>query len=244
MPFDFDVIRAIVEHGFESPHDETVDPSTHPVLREAGTAMVTTYIERLALYQIIADPFPVFGQQGGMWIGYRLTAKGRTLAQAEPELRRTVADMTGGPKSEVSEAVTALIEECTSHNKIASLPYREDFLASLKEIWVGFDNECFNSVIALCGKVMECCLKEILLEKEIAFEPTWSITDNALLNRVDNQLPDRYISPAMQNVKNIIRNYRVTAINTRNNNIQAISRDQAIMVIYAMQDLVKRYLAN
>jgi hypothetical protein len=48
----------------------------------------------------------------------------------------------------------------------------------------------------------------------------------------------------MQNVKNIIRNYRVTAINTRNNNIQAISRDQAITVIYAMQDLVKRYLAN
>ena len=94
MPIDFDVIRAIVEHGFESPSDETVDPSTHPVLREAGTAMVTTYIERLALYQIITDPFPVFGQLGGLWIGYRLTEKGRTLAQAEPELRRTVADLS------------------------------------------------------------------------------------------------------------------------------------------------------
>lgn len=67
----------------------------------------------------------MFGSEGGMWIGYRLTDRGRALAASEVDLRRAVAELTGGPKTEVSEAVALLQSECQQApiNEI----YREDF---------------------------------------------------------------------------------------------------------------------
>ncbi len=70
VALQFDLIKAIVEHGARSGYDDTVDPSTNPVLRNAGVALVTTYIEQLSLLGIVRDPAPLFGAEGGMWIGY------------------------------------------------------------------------------------------------------------------------------------------------------------------------------
>ena len=239
MPFDFALIQAIVQHGADFTQNTTVDPGKHPVLREAGVSRVTAYLERLSLYNIITNPVPIFGGGGNMWIGYSLTEHGRELATLEQALRQAVADMIGGPKSEVSQLLVDLIEECTGHDKIKSIPYREDFLASLKEIWICFDNECFNSVIVLCGKIIECCMKQILQQHKIPFGQDFTIATNALFNNV----PDGYLPPAFQNIRNIIRSYRATTINI-NQSIPIISRDETIMVIYAMRDVLRRYLAN
>jgi hypothetical protein len=61
---EFDLINAIVEHGLRFETDETVDPSTSPSLRDAGVALVTTYIEQLSMLKLVRDPVPLFGAEG------------------------------------------------------------------------------------------------------------------------------------------------------------------------------------
>jgi len=147
VALQFDLIKAIVAHGLQCDPADTVDPSTSANLRKAGVALVTTYIEQLSLVGIVSDPAPIFGAEGGMWIGYRLTQRGRDIAATEPDLRHAVSELIGGPKTEVSEAVANLLAECRESpiNEI----YREDFLKTLDEIRICFDSECYIAAIAL-----------------------------------------------------------------------------------------------
>lgn len=69
VALQFDFIKAVVEHGLQSRQGDTVDPSTSPTLRDAGVALVTTYIEQLSMLGLVLDPVPLFGAEGGMWIG-------------------------------------------------------------------------------------------------------------------------------------------------------------------------------
>ena len=108
IALQFELICDLVKAGVACKPGDTVDPSTTPELRKAGVALVTTYVEQLSLLGIVCEPTPLFGEQGGMWIGYELTDRGRQLASSETELRRAVAEITGGPKTEVSEAVAQL----------------------------------------------------------------------------------------------------------------------------------------
>jgi hypothetical protein len=118
---------------------------------------------------LVQDPVPLFGAEGGMWIGYRLSNRCRELATSEADLRRAVAELTGGPKTEVSEAVASLQSEC-QEARINEI-YREDFLKTLDEIRICFDEGCFIAAIGLCGKILEVCLKEVLLRHKVLCDP-------------------------------------------------------------------------
>jgi hypothetical protein len=235
----FDLIKAIVEHGARSGFHDTVDPSTSPALRNAGVALVTTYIEQLSLLGIVRDPAPLFGAEGGMWIGYRLSDRGRELAASEPSLRRAVGEITGGPKTEVSESVASLQQECNEAqiNEI----YRDDFLKSLDEIRICFDEGCFIAAIGLCGKILEVCLKEILLRHNIQFDPNAMV--GTLIKSIRERVPGEYMDPTLMNVVNIINTSRITAVHAKER-IPIPSRDQAIMVIFATRDIVRRNLSH
>ena len=235
----FDLIKAIVEHGIQYVPGDTVDPSTSPELRNAGVALVTTYIEQLSLVEIVRDPTPLFGAEGGMWIGYRLSDRGRELAVSETDLRRAVADLTGGPRTEVSEAVALLQKECRDAelNEV----YREDFLKTLDEIRICFDEGCFIAAIGLCGKILEVCLKEVLLRHKLQVDPNAMV--GTLIKSIRERAPSEYLDPTLMNVVNIINTSRITAVHAKER-IPIPSRDQAIMVIFATRDVVRRNLSH
>jgi len=235
----FDLIKAIVAHGARFGTAETADPSTSEELRDAGVALVTTYIEQLSLLGIVLDPSPLFGAQGGMWIGYRLSSRGRELAIAEGELRRAVAELTGGPRTEVSEAVASLREECAGAqiNEV----YRDDFMATLNEIRIRFDEGCFIAAIGLCGKILEVCLREVLLRHNVQSDPNAMV--GALIRSIRERIPDEYLDPTLLNVVNIIKTSRITAVHAKER-IPVPSRDQAVMVIFATRDVVRRNLSH
>ena len=237
MPLRFDLINSIIDHGTHFSPGETVDPSTSPALREAGVALVTTYIEQLSLLELVGEPAPLFGARGGMWIGYELTEKGRKLSGSETELRYAVASLIGGPQGEVSEAVVSLRQECT--NARLDEAYRENFLKTLDEIRICFDAECYIAVMALCGTILEACLKEILLRYEVHFSDNWMI--GRLIREINERIKEIYIDPALLNVSNIINQSRIH-VSHIHENIPVPSRDQAIMVIYAVRDVVRRSL--
>jgi hypothetical protein len=234
-----DLIQAIVQHGAQSGPGDTVDPSTSPELRSAGVALVTTYIEQLSLLEIVRDPVPLFGAEGEMWIGYRISDRGRELAASATDLRRAVAELTGGPKTEVSEAVAALQREC--QEATINDMYRDDFLKSLDEIRICFDEGCFIAAIGLSGKILEVCLKEILLRQNVQWEPTAMI--GKLIKTVRERVPDEYIDPALESVADIINKSRITAVHAKER-IPIPSRDQAIMVIFATREVVRRNLSH
>lgn len=239
VALQFDLIHTIVEHGVQSGPGDTVDPSTSPELRSAGVALVTTYIEQLSLVGIVRDPIPLFGADGGMWIGYRLSDRGRELAASEPDLRRAVAELTGGPKTEVSEAVALLQRECQAAqlNEV----YREDFLKTLDEIRICFDDGCFIAAIGLCGKILEVCLKEVLLRHDVRCDPNAMV--GTLIKSIRERVPSEYIDPTLLNVVNIINASRITAVHAKER-VPIPSRDQAIMVIFATRDVVRRNLSH
>jgi hypothetical protein len=240
MPaLQFDLIKTIVAHGVRFEPSETVDPSTSSGLRDAGVALVTTYVEQLSLLGIVRDASPLFGAEGGMWIGYRLTDHGRQLATSERDLRWAVAELIGGPRTEVSQAVAALQEECDQAQ--INTVYREDFLATLNEIRVCFDEGCFIAAIGLCGKIIEVCLKEVLLRHNIQCDPNAMV--GTLIKTIREQVPAEYMDPTLANVVNIINTSRITAVHAKER-IPVPSRDQAIMVIFATRDVVRRNLSH
>jgi hypothetical protein len=239
VALQFELIRAIVEHGARSESNQTVDPSTSPALRQAGVALVTTYVEQLSLLDIVREPSPLFGAEGGMWIGYRLSERGQALAISEPDLRRAVGDLTGGPKTEVSEAVLSLQQEC-NQSQINEI-YREDFLKTLDEIRICFDEGCFIAAIGLCGKILEVCLKEILLRNNVRCDPNAMV--GTLIKSIREHVPGEYMNPTLMNVVNIINSSRITAVHAKER-IPVPSRDQAIMVIFATRDVVRRNLSH
>ena len=207
----FDLIQAIVNHGVQAGPGDTVDPSRSPELRSAGVALVTTYIEQLSLVGIVRDPAPLFGAEGGMWIGYRLSDRGRELAASEKNLRRAVAGLTGGPKTEVSEAVASLQRECQEAQ--LNEMYREDFLKTLDEIRICFDEGCFIAAIGLCGKILEVCLKEVLLRHNVQCDPHAMV--GTLIKSIRERVPGEYMDPTLINVVNIINASRITAVHAK-----------------------------
>lgn len=228
-----------MEAGTQCRPGETVDPSNSADLRDAGVALVTTYIEQLSLVGIVGDPKPLFGANGGMWIGYSLTDRGREVAKAEPELRRAVAELTGGPKTEVSEAVSFLLEDCRKAR--LNEFYRDEFLKTLDEIRICFDEGCFIAAIGLCGKILEVCLKEILLRNGQQFDFNAGV--GSLIKMIRERVPNEYLDPTLMNVANIINTSRITAVHAKER-IPIPSRDQAIMVIFATRDVVTRNLSH
>lgn len=234
-PLRFEIISALFELGTASPPDATVDPSRNELLRQGGVGLVTAHIEQLNLIDLLRDPMPLFGSDGGRWIGYRLTDQGRVAGRSEAALRQAVGALIGGPRNEVSQAVAELEAEC---QQAAINPnYRADFLRTLEEIRICFDNECYIATIALCGKLLEVCLKQRLLHAGIEFDPNTMIGN--LLRLLKERLPNDYHDPSLSNVANIINVSRITAVHAREQ-IPIPSRDQTIMVIYAIRDVARR----
>jgi hypothetical protein len=235
----FELIREIVAHGAKAELADSVDPSTSDILLQAGTAMVTTYLEQLSLLEIICDPHPCFGAKGGMWIAYRLTEKGLKLSRSEDDLRMAVADLTGDARSEVSQSVRSLLDECGTKNLNEN--YKNEFLRTIEEIAICFDDECYIAAIGLCGKILEVVLKEILLRHNVGFEPKMMI--GSLIKLIREKVPNEYLDPSIGNVTKIINTSRITAVHAKER-IPIPSRDQAIMVIFAMRDVVRRNLSH
>jgi len=239
IKLNFELIKEIVAHGSKVKPDETADPSANPVLANAGVAMLATYIEQLSLLNIASHPSPIFGADGGMWIGYRITEHGRALSGSEHKLRIAVAELTGDAKSEVTQSIMNLREEC--QQAPINENYKEEFLYTLDEIAICFDHSCYIATIGLCGKILEVCLKEILIRHAIGFDPNSMI--GSLLKTVKEKIPAEYIDPALVNIANIINQSRITAVHAKER-IPIPSRDQTIMVLFATRDVVRKYISH
>jgi hypothetical protein len=237
MQYDFNLLKELLIHG--STTSGTADPGASRILSQAGVGLVTTYIEKLCFLSLAENPVPLFGRDGKKWIGYSLTEKARGLVDDENAMKHALADLIGGPKNEISQAIYSLIEECQSAN--LREVYRNDFLRTLEEIAICFDQECYIATLSLSGKILEICLKEIVNRLEITIDPNSGI--GTLLKKIresDNE-KKYYLDPGLSNIGHIINISRNTSIHA-NQSIPIPSRDQVVMVIFALRDVVRRVM--
>lgn len=130
-------------------------------------------------------------------------------------------------------------EEC-DQAEINNL-YRDDFLETLDEIRICFDSECFIAAIALSGKILEVSLRETLLRHGV--EVASDLGLGKLIGAVRDSVADEYVDPSLGNVANIINESRKTAVHAKEK-VPVPSRDQTIMVLFAMRDVVRRNLSH
>ncbi len=236
MSLNLEIIEEIVRLGAENEAVVT-DPSKSSVLSEAGVAVVTAHIEKLSLVGLVKDAVPIFGQDGGMWIGYAISEKGISCSKDIKLLELTISNLVEKPINEVSESVFNLIDLCKQKN--INPEYKETFIKTLEEIAICFQNDCYIAAITLSGKILEICLIDLLNSHDIVVGDNQTLGN--LLKKANEKIPEKYLDPTLGSVANIISKSRNTAVHY-NERIPIPSRDQSIMVIFATRDVVSRYL--
>jgi len=238
MKLNIDIIQEIIKHG-TTKYPSLVDPSESYILKNAGVAPVTAHIEKLSLYELVKEAQPIFGKKGGMWIGYSLSDKGYKCGTDEEYLKEVLATFEEKPVNEVSQSVTDLADICKKSSINSN--YKEDYIKTLQEISICFQHECFIATIALCGKLLEVCLKEILFRNNINSDSIFMLGN--LIKKVKADVPNEYLDPALENLAGIISKSRNTAIHY-GERVPIPSRDQAVMVIFATRDVVRRNISH
>ncbi|HUS12455.1 MAG TPA: hypothetical protein VMZ30_18450 [Pyrinomonadaceae bacterium] len=143
-----------------------------PSLKALGNATIANSLEKLGGHGIVADVQPTFGEQG-MGFVYRISPNLVVELASEDLVVRLVNGLFDGPPSETSATVADLLAKCEqiTINHI----YRDDLLASISELRICFAQECYIACLALSGKILEICLKQVLIDNQVEFNDKWTI---------------------------------------------------------------------
>jgi len=138
---------------------------------------------------------------------------------------------------DIESSLNFLIKEY--NNTKSNNPYSKDLIKTLEEIIICFKNDCYIAVLSLSGKILEVCLKNVLISNGIDFDKNWMV--GALIKKIKESNTETYIYDALKNIVNIINESRITAVHAHED-IPVPSNEQTKMVIYAMIDIFKRTL--
>jgi hypothetical protein len=118
----------------------------------------------------------------------------------------------------------------------ADAVYRDDLVASLREMRECFEAGCYIAVMGLGGKILELGLKQRMIDLDFKFDDNWML--GTLVSKLGS-LPQEYVDPALGNLVNIINQSRIPAVHAKRA-IPIPSRDQAVMVVAAVIDVLNR----
>lgn len=236
MEYKLEILKELILLGAKH-YPNITDPSESDILLNIGVAPTTTHIEKLSLMGLVKDASPLFGKNGGMWIGYSLSEEGFNSANNETLFNNYISELQQKPTNEISNSVRDLIVLSKESN--INLNYKDDFIKTLEEIAICFDNECYIATISLSGKILETTLTEILQRNNIEIGERDML--GKLIRKIKDNKVNEYIDPALTEIAKVISYSRNSAIH-HNEKIPIPSREQAIMVVFAMKDVVQRNL--
>jgi hypothetical protein len=202
-------------------------------IRDAGNASVANSLEFLGKHQIVLDVQPTFGSYGIGFV-YRINPKLVNDLKDDESISKIVLNLFE-PQDEASKTIAELIDICLG--KEINNVYKDDFIASLKELKVCFNNRCFIACLSLSGKILEICLKQLLIDNNIQFEDKFMI--GQLLNKIKEAKIEKYLDQSLLEVAAIINKSRIPAVHAKEK-IPVPSREQAAMVIHGVVDTINR----
>lgn len=218
--------------------DDFTEANADPEVKAQGNAAVANALETLGKHQVVIDVQPTLGS-GGKGFAYKVKPHLVLELPSEDAIARRLQSLLAGPTSETSETLEELLQNCKQATLNAI--YREDLLASLKELRTCFAQDCFIACLALSGRLLEICLKQVMLDAGVSFDDTWMV--GTLLRKLKEANCEKYLDQSLGNIANIINQSRIPAVHVKEK-IPVPSREQAIMVIHAVVDTVKRAILN
>jgi len=220
------------------------DPTSHAEanrdaeVRAAGNAAIANALEFLGKHAVVADVQPTFGAAG---IGFAYTISPQLVHELTTDdvIESHVGALFIGPKTETSDTIQELLTGC--ERRTINVIYRDDLLASLRKLEVCFRDDCFIACLALSGKILEICLKQVMLDHNIPFDDTWMI--GTLLKKLREAACEKYIDQSQGDTANIINKSRIPAVHAKEK-IPVPSREQAVMVVHAVADTINRTILH
>ena len=229
----------IVRYGFsiaETDPSNFAEANADPVIRGYGNAAVANLLEMLGGCGIIQDVAPAFGNAGIGFI-YRLNDDVIDRIREGVPISDIVDDALAGSGNDTVAALGALLRRC--RDRPINPVYKDDFLATLTELRTCFARDCFIACLGLSGKILEICLKQVMIKHNIRFNKTWTIGE--LLRKLQGAKPDLYLDQNLGAIATVIQKSRNPAVHS-SNRVPLPTREQAGMVIYAVIDTVNRTL--
>lgn len=113
----------------------------------------------------------------------------------------------------------------------------EDLINDLKEMLICLNASSFRGCLALAGVSLERLLKEFLLLNKIPFEKDWMV--GKLIAEIEKS--GKYIDPSLKNIWNLINAQRIIGVHAKERTPPP-SKDQALMVVFAVKDTASRML--
>jgi hypothetical protein len=231
----------LVRHGIAT---ERGTPNKHAEanqdaeVKTAGNAAIANALEFLGKHAVVTDVQPTFGSVG---IGFAYTISPQLVHDltTDDAIESHVNALFTRPKTETSETIRELLAGC--ERRTINATYRDDLLASLRELEVCFREDCFIACLALSGKILEICLKQLMLDRNISFDDNWMI--GTLLKKLREAASEKYLDQSLGHIANIINESRIPAVHSKEK-IPVPSREQAIMVIHAVADTLNRTILH
>lgn len=118
-------------------------------------------------------------------------------------------------------------------------PGDSDLQHDLQEMKLCLSVGAFRGSLALAGRVLETCLKTALRAHGRTVQDDWMV--GKLLSEMEEA--HLYVDPGMKNVWNIINKQRIVGVHAKDT-APIPSREQAIIVAYAVIDTLKRSLGE
>jgi hypothetical protein len=238
---DKELATILIRHALINQRDnpeEYVEANADPAILANGNARVASMLELLGKYSMVSDVQPSF-TNNGLGFAYRVPAALVEELTDEDLITLRVESALEGPPSETGATLSELLRGCEA--SAVSVVYRDDLLASLKELRICFTQECYIACLALAGKILEISLKQVLVEHDIEFDDKWMI--GKLITVFQNANLDRYLDQSLPDIAKIINRSRIPAVHSVDR-IPVPSKAQAVMVIHAVVDTVNRVIVK
>jgi hypothetical protein len=110
-----------------------------------------------------------------------------------------------------------------------------DFIHDLKELTGCLNSQVYRACLAMSGVILERAIKQKLDNLKIPYAKDWMV--GKLIGEISNS--GAYVDPSLKSIWNIINAQRIIGVHA----VDAApipSRDQALMVIFAVKDIVNR----
>lgn len=218
--------------------DAYTEANADPEVRAIGNAPIANSLEFLGKHQIVADVQPTFSTNGIGFV-YRINPQLVEELSSDALISDRIVSLFEAPASDTESTIKTLLKKCEA--TVLNPLYRDDLLASLKELRLCYAYECYIACLALSGKILEICLKQLMTDNNIAFNDKWMIGE--LLRKLSEAECEKYLDQSLPDIANIINKSRIPAVHTKEK-IPVPSREQAAMVIHGVADTVNRTIVS
>jgi len=169
--------------------------------------------------------FPIPADVAYLLMG-RDTSPARVPQQTEKPFDQIVLEL----EEWLSSLTPAVKDRCETAN---------DLLHDLRELILCLNVQAYRGCLAMAGVVLERAIKQTLTTHGIAFAKDW------MVGKLISLLTDAqvYIDPSLKNIWNIINAQRIIGVHATEAT-PIPSRDQALMVTFAIKDTVTRTFAD